>query len=69
MLSIISSVYDPIGFLAPFTLPAKIMLQELCRRRCGWDDKMPKNIEVKWKIWLEDLETDSFEVRIYINNK
>ena len=56
MLSIISSVYDPLGFLAPITLPAKILLQELCRRRCGWDDNIPEDIEHQWTRWLNELE-------------
>ena len=33
MLSIISSVYDPIGFVSPFILTAKIILQRLCMIR------------------------------------
>ncbi|GAA6082877.1 uncharacterized protein LOC122138292, partial [Tachysurus ichikawai] len=41
MLSVSSSVYDPLEFLAPIVLPAKIMLQELCRRKYGWDETMP----------------------------
>ena len=56
MLSIISSVYDPLGFLAPVTLPAKVKLQELCRRRCGWDDNIPADIGHQWRRWLEDLK-------------
>lgn len=56
MLSIISAVYDPLGFLAPITLPAKVMLQELCRKRCGWDDNIPAGIEHQWTRWLEDLK-------------
>ena len=56
MLSVISSVYDPLGFLAPVTLPAKVMLQELCRRHCGWDDDIPVEIGRQWKRWLEDLK-------------
>lgn len=38
MLSMISSVYDPLGFLAPFTIPAKMILQDLCQLKYGWDD-------------------------------
>ncbi|XP_073671982.1 uncharacterized protein [Paramisgurnus dabryanus] len=56
MLSIISSVYDPLGFLAPIVLPAKLLLQELCRTKCDWDDPIPPAFQQKWKKWLTDLE-------------
>lgn len=55
ILSVISSVYDPIGFLAPFALPAKLMLQNLCRLNCGWDDHISPNYQLQWVGWLEDL--------------
>ena len=32
MLSIVSSVFDPSGFVSPFVLPTKAVLQDLCRR-------------------------------------
>ena len=33
ILSLVSSVYDPLGFVSPFVLPAKVILQDLyCRR-------------------------------------
>lgn len=56
MLSTISSVYDPLGLLGPVTLPAKMMLQELCRRGCGCDDSLPPDILCQWSSWLEDLD-------------
>lgn len=56
MLSTICSVYDPLGFLAPVTLLAKVMQQELCRRGCAWDDALPSDILNQWKVWLEDLD-------------
>jgi len=31
ILSIVSSIYDPLGFDAPFTLNAKKLLQDLCK--------------------------------------
>lgn len=55
MLSINSSVYDPIGNLAPVTQPAKMMQQEFCRRGCGWDDPL-QDILHQWKRWLRDLD-------------
>lgn len=31
ILSVVSSLYDPLGFLAPVSMLAKLLLQELCR--------------------------------------
>lgn len=56
MLSIISSVYDPLGFLAPLVVPAKLLLQDLCRTKCDWDDPLPPAFQQKWNKWLTDLE-------------
>lgn len=41
MLSVVSSVYDPLGFLAPLTLPVKNTLQELCKQKYGRDETIP----------------------------
>lgn len=35
ILSVVSSVYDPLGFAGPFILPAKALLQDLCRKGLG----------------------------------
>lgn len=51
-----SSVYDPLGMLAPVTLSAKMMQQELCRKSCGWDDALPLDIGNQWKRWLDELQ-------------
>ena len=56
ILSIVSSVYDPLGFVSPFVLPAKILVQELCRRNLGWDDPIHVDRLTRWKIWQEELE-------------
>lgn len=49
------SIYDPLGFPAPFTLPAKLLLQELCRMNIGWDEEIPKSLNDKWVKWKDDL--------------
>ncbi len=36
ILSSVSSVFDPIGFIAPFMLTGKAILQALCRDGYGW---------------------------------
>jgi len=35
VLSIVSSVYEPLGFVAPFNLKAKFILQDLCQNQFG----------------------------------
>jgi len=37
ILSIVSSIYDPLGLVAPFILSAKRIPQSLCRKGLGWD--------------------------------
>ena len=48
-------MYDPLGLVAPFILPAKIILQDLCKKKLGWDDKIPEEDVNRWKAWLESL--------------
>ena len=57
MLSIISSVYDPLGFISPFVLRAKIILQQLCRQKLSWDEEIPEAEHISWKKWLAELPT------------
>ena len=55
ILSVMASIYDSLGFLAPIILPAKIILQDLCRLDVGWDDEIPTEYLVLWQKWLADL--------------
>ena len=55
ILSVISSLFDPLGFLGPFILPVKILLQELWRQGIGWDEEISeKELEI-WQYWLQSL--------------
>ena len=38
ILSVMSSVFDPLGFLSPLILEAKNILRNLCEERLNWDD-------------------------------
>ena len=55
MLSALSSLFDPLGFFAPVILTARLILQELCRRKYGWDENIPEEDARKWKCWIDDL--------------
>jgi hypothetical protein len=56
ILTTIASIYDPLGFLAPFLLKGKQILQELCRRKVDWDDPLPPELKLKWNSWKADLQ-------------
>ena len=55
ILSLISGLYDPLGFAAPFILPAKTLLQDLCRQDYGWDEEIPDEKLTEWQTWVENL--------------
>ena len=56
ILSTICSIYDPLGFISPYILPGRIILQNLCKSKLDWDDKIPMNILVDYEHWLSSLE-------------
>ena len=63
ILSVVSSVFDPLGFVSPFVLVAKQALQDLCRIKFGWDDEVPPEYSSSWEKWLNDLpKLSSFSV-------
>ena len=55
ILSIVSSVYDPLGFISPYVLTAKIILQKLCNDKIGWDEEICGENLIFWNKWLNDL--------------
>ena len=62
ILSTISSMYDPLGFVSPFVLKGRILLQRLSARKYGWDDQLPDDIKdawCDWKVKINQLENTS----------
>ncbi|XP_055516238.1 uncharacterized protein LOC129711872, partial [Leucoraja erinacea] len=55
ILSVVGSIYDPLGFLQPFTLPAKLIVQELCKEKLGRDENITQTFSQRWTGWLIDL--------------
>ena len=55
LLSVASQLYDPIGFLQPFILPAKILLQRSSKIDLAWDDEIPPDLLVTWESWISNL--------------
>ena len=55
ILSTVASLYDPLGFLAPYVLTGKKILQEMCRQGVGWDDPLPASLRPRWESWRRDF--------------
>ncbi|XP_060573471.1 uncharacterized protein LOC132731322 [Ruditapes philippinarum] len=55
VLSTLSSVYDPLGFLSPVILVGKQMLQQMCKDQIDWDSPLPDDCRPKWEKWRIDL--------------
>ena len=55
MLSTVSSIYDPLGFVAPFILPGRKIIQRLCQGEVKWDDLVLCDIRKDWKEWKSYL--------------
>ncbi|XP_071483358.1 uncharacterized protein [Diadema antillarum] len=55
LLSVVSSMYDPMGYASPFIVRGKLVLQELCRKGLTWDEPIPEIDKDKWLKWLDEL--------------
>ncbi|KAI3375807.1 hypothetical protein L3Q82_004089 [Scortum barcoo] len=55
VLSIINSLYDPLGFVAPVTIQGKAILRELTAENGDWDAPLPPEMEEAWMLWRASL--------------
>ena len=70
VLSVLSSIYDPIGLIQPLTVTLKLFFQELCKLKLKWDDELPLTHKKQWQNIIKNLmENSVIEVaRQYVTN-
>ncbi|XP_054868580.1 uncharacterized protein LOC129349422 [Amphiprion ocellaris] len=56
VLSTVASIFDPLGFVAPFILVGKRILQRMCQDKLDWDEPLPEDLKPQWEAWLRDLQ-------------
>ena len=54
-LKIMASLYDPLGFVTPFTVKGKMLLQEMWLINADWDGGQPERIQLKANEWFTEI--------------
>ena len=55
ILSVVSQLFDPLGFICPFTMIGKNILQKVNAAGIEWDEPVPQDIGRAWTDWIEAL--------------
>lgn len=55
ILSRVSQLFDPLGWLSPVTILGKLFIQTLWRSNIGWDDQLPQSLIEEWTQFDADL--------------
>ena len=50
-----AKVFDPLGFLSPFLIIAKMLMQQCWKAKLKWDDPLPQDIKECWDRWIEEI--------------
>lgn len=56
ILQVAGRLFDPIGFLGPYTIRIKCLLQEIWCLGLDWDEKVPNQTAEIFKKWCDDIE-------------
>ena len=55
VLKVTTKIFDPMGFLTPFTIGLKILFQELCIDKTNWDETLQGKLLEKWTSLLDEI--------------
>ena len=62
ILSILSSFYDPTGFIQFLTITMKVLSQDICKSKINCDDELSQESKVRWFKIIKDIShNNSFE--------
>ena len=69
-LSVLSSVYDPLGFGAPFLLKGKQILKKLYEQGLKWDEELPKETAAeRSEAVLGYISNQSRKFEVFVTNR
>lgn len=55
VISDISRLYDPLGWVSPCVIIAKIFIQKLWLSGIGWDEELPSDLLKEWQVYRNSL--------------
>ena len=50
-----ATLFDPLGFLAPFIVKAKLFVQQALLEALEWDDALQSKQQDEWKSWFNEF--------------
>lgn len=55
VLSKIAQMFDPLGFIGPVIVTAKILMKKIWMSKLGWDDHLDSELSNEWNRFLENI--------------
>ncbi|XP_076285540.1 uncharacterized protein LOC143211601 [Lasioglossum baleicum] len=56
VLSTIARMFDPLGWISPVVITAKIFMQKLWSAKLNWDDPLPVDLQQPWNVYSAELK-------------
>ena len=51
-----ASVYNPLGFLSPYVIRSKLLIQKAWLEAQDWDELLPAYHQQQWTKWFQELD-------------
>lgn len=55
VLSLVARLYDPLGWVSPVIIIAKLLIQKLWLKGINWDEPLPQDLSEFWSLYYLDL--------------
>nr|XP_034194563.1 uncharacterized protein LOC117610841 [Osmia lignaria] len=55
ILSSVSKLFDPMGWITPFVISGKILIQRLWSLKADWDDDVPFEFQTEWQSFCHEV--------------
>ena len=55
ILSVTNSLNNPLGFVTPVILNARLVYSEACKEKLGWDEDVQGKLLSRWLLWVDGL--------------